>query len=101
MRVLLDECLPRRLRRELPGHDIRTVPECGWAGVKNGQLLSTAVGHFDVFLTIDGHLATQQNLPTFAIAVVALRAVSHDLDDLRPLIPELLLALPSIQPLAA
>ncbi len=98
MRVLLDECLPRRLKRELPGHDIKTVAECGWAGVKNGQLLGRAVGQFDVFLTVDRHLAFQQNLATFAIAVVAIRAVSNDLDDLRPLLPELLLVLPTVSP---
>jgi predicted nuclease of predicted toxin-antitoxin system len=43
MRILLDECLPRRLRRELPGHDVRTVPEMGWSGKKNGALLSLMV----------------------------------------------------------
>ena len=98
MRVLLDECLPRRLKRELPGHDTKTVAECGWAGVKNGQLLDRAVSQFDVFLTVDRHLAFQQNLSTFAIAVVAIRAVSNDIDDLRPLLPELLLVLPTVAP---
>ena len=98
MRVLLDECLPRRLKRELPGHDTRTVPECGWAGVKNGQLLGRAVGQFDVFLTADRHLAFQQNMAEFAIAVVTIRAISNDLDDLRPLLPELLRVLPTVKP---
>lgn len=95
MRVLLDECLPRRLKRELVGHDAKTVAECGWAGVKNGQLLVHAVGQFDVFLTVDRNLAFQQNLAAFAIAVVAIRSVSNDLDDLRPLLPKLLSVLPT------
>jgi hypothetical protein len=43
MRVLLDECLPRGLKRHLPGHDVRTVPEAGWAGMKNGALLFVSV----------------------------------------------------------
>ena len=42
MRVLLDECLPRKLKRELQGHHVSTVPEMGWAGVKNGALQLTA-----------------------------------------------------------
>jgi hypothetical protein len=34
VRVLLDECLPRRLKGELVGHDARTVPEMGWASTR-------------------------------------------------------------------
>jgi len=37
VRVLLDECLPRRLKRELAGHDARTGPEMGWARKRKGQ----------------------------------------------------------------
>ena len=46
MRLLLDECVPKRLRRELPGHEVRTAQEAGWAGVKNGALLRAADGQF-------------------------------------------------------
>ncbi len=53
MRVLLDECLPRRLRGELQGHDVTSVPEVGWSGKSNGELLQLAAGPFDVFVTID------------------------------------------------
>jgi hypothetical protein len=42
MRVLLDECLPRKLKNDLAGHDVRTVPDMGWAGKKNGELLQLA-----------------------------------------------------------
>lgn len=42
MRVLLDECLPRRLKAHLAGHQAITVPEAGWAGKKNGDLLRAA-----------------------------------------------------------
>lgn len=51
MRVLLDECVPRGLRAELPGHQVKTVAEAGWAGVKNGALLQLAATQFDVLLT--------------------------------------------------
>lgn len=53
MKVLLDECLPKKLKRELEGHTIITVPEQGWAGIKNGELLRLAEAEFDVFITID------------------------------------------------
>jgi hypothetical protein len=53
MRVLLDECVPERLRAELTGHAVRTVAEMGWSGIKNGQLLQRAATEFDCFLTVD------------------------------------------------
>ena len=87
MRVLLDECLPRRLKRELVGHEARTSPEMGWANMRNGALLGLAVGQFDVFLTADRNLSYQQELGSFDIAVVVLVARSNHLDDLRPLVP--------------
>lgn len=97
MRVLLDECLPRQLRRTLPGHQVRTVPEAGWAGVSNGELLRRAVPEFDVFLTVDRNLSFQQNLTNVALAVVALVAVSNDVEDLRPLMPRVLELLPTLR----
>ncbi len=56
MKMLIDECLPRKLKHELPGHEVRTVPEMGWAGKKNGELLRLMSGQFDVFVTIDRNL---------------------------------------------
>ncbi|MGB6362765.1 MAG: DUF5615 family PIN-like protein, partial [Thermoanaerobaculia bacterium] len=70
MRVLLDECLPRRLKHELPDHEVRTAPEMGWAGVENGELLRQASGEFDVFITVDRSLEFQQNLSDLAFGIV-------------------------------
>ena len=95
MRVLLDECLPRRLKRELIGHDARTTPEMGWASKRNGDLLRLAVGEFDAFLTVDRKLQHQQNLSAFNIAVVVLIANGNTLADLQPLIPKVLELLPN------
>ena len=97
MRVLLDECLPRRLKRELVGHDARTAPEMGWASKTNGELLALAVGQFDVFLTADRNLSYQQDVSSFDIAVVVLVARSNSFEDLRPLAPRLLEVLPTAQ----
>ena len=95
--LLLDECLPRRLRRELAGYDVRTVQELGWAGTKNGALLSRAVdAGFGVFLTMDRSLEYQQHVPTVPLAIVLLRAPSNDIDDLRPLMPLVRDVLPSL-----
>ena len=56
MRVLLDECVPKRLRQELTGHDVSTVPDMGWAGIKNGELLALAGAQFECFLTVDANI---------------------------------------------
>jgi hypothetical protein len=90
MRVLLDECLPRRLSRELIGHHVETVPQAGWAGKKNGDLLRLAAESFDVFLTIDASVGPQNNLKGLAIAVITLAAPSNRLEDLRPHMPRVL-----------
>ena len=97
-RVLFDEDVPRQLRRELPGFEIKTVPEVGWSGLKNGDLLRRAEGLFDVFVTADRRLPSQQNLATFAIGMVVLVAGSTKLEDLRPHLAELRRAIEVVQP---
>ena len=44
MKVLLDECVPRKLRRELADHEVLTVTQHGWSGIENGELLALAQG---------------------------------------------------------
>lgn len=95
MRVLLDECVNRRLARHLAGHEARTVPQMGWSGIKNGRLLGLAQHEFDVFLTLDQHLSEQQHLPRFQIAVVVLTARSNALHDLLEILEPLLTVLPT------
>ena len=90
MKILLDECVDARLAREITGHDVRTVPQMGWAGVKNGILLGLAQASFDVLVTTDGNLEYQQNLANFNLAVVILKAKTSRLVDLKPLMPRLL-----------
>jgi len=99
MKLLLDECVPRKFRNLLPGHDCRTVPEEGLAGRKNGELLSLAEkSGFQVFLTLDRGLEYEQNLERRSIAIILIRAKSNRLADLLPHCPEILRALRSIQP---
>ena len=61
MKVILDECLPKRLILHLPDYDVTTVPLAGLAGDTNGKLLAAIENDFDVFLTIDSNLSSQQN----------------------------------------
>jgi hypothetical protein len=87
VRVLLDECLPgRKLKPAFPDHDVRTVAEMGWRGVKNGALLARAEPAFDAFVTVDRNLRYQQHTPTLDLLIVVLRAPSNRLADLLPLV---------------
>ena len=97
MRLILDECIDRRLVRDFVGYDVKTVPQMGWASIKNGQLLTLVEASFDVFITVDRNLAFQQNLPQFDVAVIVLQARSNRLADLKPLVPGVLAALPMLQ----
>jgi Domain of unknown function (DUF5615) len=92
--VLLDECVDRRLAADIQGHDVKTVPEAGWAAVKNGDLLSRAQHEFDALVTTDRNLPFQQDLSPLSIAVIVRRAQSNRVTELRRLVPELLAALP-------
>lgn len=98
MRVLLDECLPKRLKHLLIGHKVQTVPEAGWAGKKNGELIRLATGKFDAFITIDSNLIYQQNLSDVPFGVVVLSARSNRLADLETLVPAILEALDGLRP---
>jgi hypothetical protein len=98
MRVLLDECVPRALRKELVGHEVETVAEMGWAGVKNGQLLQLAASRFELLLTVDRNLEHQQNFAGVALAVIVVHAPSNDVAVLRPLMPAVLAAISEIKP---
>ena len=84
MRVLLDESVPRQLRRFLRGHKVRTVQEMGWSGKSNGELLALAGPIFDVFLTVDQNIEYQQNLRLADIPILVLAARTNRLADLQP-----------------
>jgi predicted nuclease of predicted toxin-antitoxin system len=97
-RILLDECMPAKLRREIPGYAVRAVREYGWASKLNGELLRAANAEFDVFVTVDRNLVHQQNLSGMRLAIVVLIAYRNSIQELRRLIPELLSVLATLQP---
>jgi hypothetical protein len=99
VRVLLDEQLPHRLVRALPGHDVRTVQRQGWSGLKNGELLRRASeSGIEVLLTSDQNLPFQQNLSRFSLGVIVLVAPSNKIEDLLPLVPSILRVITNIRP---
>jgi hypothetical protein len=98
MRVLLDECLPRKLKHELSTGTVRTVPEMGWAGTKDTPLLRLAETAFDVFITADQNVEYQQNLSSTVLGIIVLVAPNNRFETLRPLMPQVEVALQTIQP---
>lgn len=99
MKLLLDECAPKRLRNDFPGHEIRTLDEVGLKGLKNGALLSAAVGQgFDALITVDRRMPFQQNLAQLNLALVILVATPCRYEQLKLLVPNALGALKDIKP---
>jgi predicted nuclease of predicted toxin-antitoxin system len=98
VKVLLDECIDRRLAKHLKDHSVKTVPQMGWATIKNGRLLALAEKDFDVFVTVDRNLSFQQRIPKFKIAVLVVRARSNRVEDLVPFVLRILSALPKCKP---
>jgi hypothetical protein len=86
------------LGRDLVGHEVRTVPEMGWAARANGDLLALARGSFEAFVTTDQRLSYQQAVSSYAIAVVVLVARRNKIEFLRRLVPELLRVLKGVKP---
>jgi len=97
MRLLLDECLPKKLKLELSEHDVVTVQEQGWSGKKNGELLKLTSGVFEVFITVDQNLRFQQNLVNLSLRIVVLVAPNNRLPTLKPLMPQVREALTKIK----
>ena len=98
MRILLDENLDCRLEQFLHGHEVKSVPRIGWAGLKNSKLLARAQKDFDVLITMDGSMASQHNLAKLHLAIVALRAPTNRLADTSPLMPKVVVLLPTLKP---
>jgi predicted nuclease of predicted toxin-antitoxin system len=97
MKILIDECLPKKLKREFSEHEVSTVEEMGWKGKKNGELLQLVEQEFEVFVTIDSNMPNQQRLSKYKLVYVFLSAKSNRLDDVKPLIPEVLEKLETLE----
>jgi hypothetical protein len=86
VKILLDECVHRKMKHALVEHEVKTVGDMHWQGILNGQLLSLAASEFDAFLTVDKNLQFQQNLHSLPLPVIAIHSLSLRWDDLEPFI---------------
>ncbi|MGB2635742.1 MAG: DUF5615 family PIN-like protein [Candidatus Acidiferrum sp.] len=100
MKILIDECLPARLRAAVRalGHECETVRQVGFGSKKNGELLALAEGQWDVLLTSDRNIKYQQNMTGRTVAILILRAKSNRMKDLLPLMQECAQGLLAIRP---
>jgi hypothetical protein len=99
MRILIDECLDERFRKYFPEHDCQTARYAGFAGLKNGELLTAAeIAKFDVFLTVDRGIEYQQNMQGRRLAMIILLLKSNRLSDLLSHVPACLEKIAFIQP---
>lgn len=90
MKILLDECVPFKLRYSLADHHVYSVKMMNWAGIKNGELIALADKQFDIFITIDKNLSYQQNLSRLRTAVVRISVPNNKLDTILQRAPDLL-----------
>ena len=91
MKVLLDECVTKRLKSHLEDLEVYSVVEMGWSGVKNGKLMSLCVDHhFDIILTIDKNMMFQQNIKKYPITIVVINSLTSKLEELILFIPSFL-----------
>jgi hypothetical protein len=98
VKILLDECVDERLRLSFPEHDCQSARFADLAGLKNGQLLDAAeAAGFDILLTVDRNIPSQQNLRHRNLSILILSAPTNRLRDLLPLVPAVKAALASIE----
>ena len=98
MKIILDECLPRRLLRDLPDHTVTTVPRQGWAGITNGALLERVTPGFDIFITMDSNIVHQQNVAGLQVCLIVLHGPNSRYETLQPLLPQIHRALAQARP---
>lgn len=71
-------------------HEVFTVKDVNWIGVKNGELLERMKGaDFDALITIDKNLGYQQNIKLHGLKVYVLNAVNNKLSTLTPFVARL------------
>ena len=98
MKLLLDECTPRRIRRDLIGHTVHTVEDAGLKGLENGDLLKAAAGVYEVLITVDRNIPYQQSIGDLPIVVLILAGRRNSYAHLKPLLPRALAVLETIKP---
>jgi hypothetical protein len=98
MKILLDECVTKHFKKHLVDHEVFTVVEMKWSGLKNGKLMSMCIEHqFDLLLTIDKNLQFQQNLAKYPLIIVVLNSASSSIEELKLFLPSFYEQLPGFE----
>jgi predicted nuclease of predicted toxin-antitoxin system len=83
MKILLDECVTKKLKNHLTEFEVFRVSEMGWSGVKNGKLMTLCVeNNFDILLTIDKNLIFQQNLEKYKVTIAVFNCKTSKIEDI-------------------
>ncbi len=99
MKVLLDECVPERLRQHIPGHEVHSTRYAGLTGRKNGELLRMATeAGYEVLITVDQGIPYQQSLPGVGMALIVLAAPGNDIETLKRMVDAIVRSLESAGP---
>jgi predicted nuclease of predicted toxin-antitoxin system len=94
VRILLDECIDENLRHGFTGHECHTCRYAGLKGLANGELLAAAEkAGYEVLVTVDKNMPHQQSLGSRDISVIVLDGRTTNIDDLLPLLGDLLTAM--------
>ena len=98
MKLLLDECLPGKLKREFVGHEVFTIDQAGFKGLRNGDLIKSASENgFEVLISVDRNIEHQQNKANLPLAILVLSAKTNRIESLLPLMTKALEVLESIR----
>lgn len=98
MKILLDECVTKRLKKHLEEFEVFTVRELGLSGIKNGKLMTYCIENsFDILLTLDKNLMFQQNLDKYLITIVVLNSLTSKIEELVTFLPSLKLQVDKLQ----
>jgi len=91
MKILLDENIPKNLKKDLSQFDVITVQEMGWNGLQNGALLNNMLENkIDILIAADKNLQNQQNFKKYPIPVILLDVLKLTYPDIQSMIPKLL-----------
>lgn len=98
MKILLDECLTKRLKPHLREFEVFTVSEMKWNGIKNGKLMSLCIENgFDLILTIDKNLMFQQDVGKHNLTIAVLNSLTSKIEELVLFIPSLKLKIKDLE----
>jgi predicted nuclease of predicted toxin-antitoxin system len=98
LKVLLDACVPHRLRSGLTEFDVETAQDAALDRLHDGALRDAIDGQYDVLVTRDRNLTVQQQVAGRSIAVIVLRSTDQSPATFEALLPDLKIAIGAAAP---